>query len=117
MSKIHGAEDLPDFGGVRPLIRPEDLADLDRAIKEFETCKTALEQAAQDAKRSVDLTLAWIGVGEKVVALVGTVLQGRMRDDGAAEDNSTRLTDLQSTLNQIASLHALLKRTLPGLPL
>jgi len=116
MSKIHGAEDLPDFGGVRPLIRPDDLADLDRAIQEFETCRTALQQAAQDARRSVDLTLAWVGVGEKVVALVGTVLQGRLRDDGADENKRTRLTDLQRTLNQMASLHALLKRTLPGLP-
>ncbi len=116
MSKIHGAEDLPDFSGVRPLLEPDDLIELDRAIKEFEDCRTALQRAAHNAQRSVALTLAWIGVGEKVVAIVGTLLQGRLRDESDDEDNRTRQANLQSKLNQIASLHATLKNAVQGLP-
>ncbi len=116
MSKIHGAEDLPDFNGVRPLLGPDDLVELDRAVQEFEECKAALQHAAQDAQRSVDLTLAWIGVGEKVVALVGTLLQGRLRDKSDDEDNRSRWDKLHATLSRIAALHATLKNAVQGLP-
>jgi len=115
MSTIAGKNDLPDFSNVQPLVRKEDLAALEQALAGFESSLAAFRSAAQQAESAVQVTLAWVGVGEKLVNIIGAIVQKRLADDAAAAQEPNRLTELQQKLTQLALLQSRLTQLLPML--
>lgn len=115
MSTIAGKNDLPDFSNVQPFIHKEDLAGFEQAVAGFESSLASFRSAAQQAESAVQVTLAWIGVGEKLVSLVGAIVQKRLADAAVASQKPDRLAELQQRLGQLASLQTQLTQLLPVL--
>jgi hypothetical protein len=80
MTTIGGAKNLPDFSGVRPLITAEDLTGLRLALEEFQARLSRFSVAANKAESAVEITRAWVGVGEKMLNLLTSLLQARSPD-------------------------------------
>ncbi len=115
MSRIGGADNLPDFSGIRPIIRPEDLSALNAALQEFESKHADFMAAADRAERAVEVTLSWVNLGEKVLALAEGVIQRRIESDAAAGQPGTPLDGIRQKLARFASMQAEIKSLLPGL--
>jgi hypothetical protein len=116
MSTIGKSNDLPDFGDIRPLIRPEDLTGLNLAIEQFDSMLTDFSAAVDDAEKAVTLTLAWIGVGEKLLGLANTILQRQTTQAASSSSPRADVATLTSKLGSLSSLCASLIEMLPGLP-
>ena len=114
MAAIAGRNDLPDFSDVRPLVRPEDLAGLNQAVEQFEATLTAFNAAAADAEKTVSLTLAWIGVGEKLLNLANAIVQRWPAENEEPQQTQPAFGKLADRLGQLGSLCAMLMKTLPG---
>lgn len=115
MSTIAGKNDLPEFSNIRPFIRKEDLAGFEEAVAGFESSLAAFRSAAQKAQSAVQLTLAWVGVGEKLIGLVGVIVQERLAVGDAAPAKRDGRTELQRRLSQLALLQEELRRILPAI--
>ncbi len=113
MSPIGGTDDVPDFSGIRPIITPDDVTAMNQAIEEFNRRHTDFNVAVDNAERAVDMTLAWVGVGEKVVTLASAVVQKRLQDQSTTGDRATRLNGVQDKLTELASLQQTLNGLLP----
>jgi len=115
MSRIGGTDDVPDFSGIRPIMTPDDIAAMDQAIEEFNRKRADFNAAVDNAEKAVEVTLAWVGVGEKVVTLASAIVQKQLQNQPTAGESATRLNSLQGKLTELASLHTTLKGLLPGI--
>ncbi|HVP12134.1 MAG TPA: hypothetical protein VMV94_13220 [Phycisphaerae bacterium] len=113
MTTIAGKNDLPDFSDVRPLIRADDLTGLNQAIEQFESTLTAFNAAVNDAEKTVSLTLAWIGVGEKLLNLAGVILQKWPVNSEQPAQPGTGIGKLADRLGELGSLCAAMAKSLP----
>jgi hypothetical protein len=113
MTTIGGKNDLPDFSGVRSFVRPEDLAGLNEATERFEATLGAFNGAVGDAEKTVSLTMAWIGVGEKLLSLASVIVQKWPAKGEKPAQLAEGVSDLASKLGVLSSLCASLANTLP----
>jgi hypothetical protein len=116
MSTIGKSNDLPDFSDIRPLVRPEDLTGLKQAIEQYESKLTAFNAAVDDAEKTVSLTLAWIGVGEKLLTLANVILQRQTTQGSHSAAPQADVVTLTSKLDLLSVLCNSLVKMLPGLP-
>jgi len=68
-------DDAPVYDQSRPFVSAEQLAALDSACAAFDQARRQLQRAAADANSAVSLTLGWVGVGQQLATLLGTVLR------------------------------------------
>ncbi len=115
MSTIAGKNDLPDFSNVQPFVRPQDLAAFEQAVAGFENSLAAFRSATGQAESAVQLTLAWVGVGEKLVGLVGAIVREHPAAGVAAPAKRDGYTELQRRLSQLALLQDELRGILPAI--
>ncbi len=99
---------------VKPLFTKAERKKLDTAFKRFAKKKEQFDAAASDAKKTVALTMAWVGVGEKVVSLANTVIQKRLEGAPSTEEKK-KLGKLEGKLRKFAELADILSVDLPGI--
>ena len=116
MTTIARKNDLPDFSDVRPLIRPEDVAGLNQAIEQFESTLATFNAAVADAEKTVGLTLAWIGVGEKLLNLADGIVRKWPATTERPPQPPAELGNLANRLGDLGALCATLVKALPGQP-
>lgn len=101
------------YGNTNKLLSDDDIAEVRAAFDAFYDKKKDFDDAADNADRTVELTLAWVGVGEKLVGLVETVLQ--QRAGAAPATDQPRFTAARDRLNQLRDLSKLLQGDLRDL--
>ena len=97
---------------VKPLFTKAELKKLDSAFNKFYKKKESFDKANANAKKAVQLTLAWVGVGEKLVSLAGSVIEQR-KSEASTTSEKKRLTKLQKQVDKFAELAELLSVELP----
>lgn len=98
---------------VEPLFSEADRKAIDKAFADFHKKADAFDLANASAKQAVALTLAWVGVGEKLLALAGQVVAQRRTEAETPEDKS-RLTKLRTKIAKFQEFADLLKLELPS---
>jgi hypothetical protein len=94
-------------------VRPEDLAGLNEAIARFESTLAAFNGAVNDAEKTVSLTMAWIGVGEKLLSLASAIVQKWPARSEPPAQREVGLQSLADGLERLGSLLAGLVKSLP----
>ena len=88
---------------------------MNAALEEFSAKQAEFMAAADDAQKAVQVTLSWVGAGEKVLALAYAVLKKRLAADPAAGQPGTPLDGVKKKLATFAAMRAELTGLLPGL--
>ena len=102
------------YPAVKPLFTKAELRKLNSAFNQFQKKKEAFDAAASDARKAAALTVAWVGVGEKVVALAGAVINRRLEAASSGLEKR-RLAGLQGKVAKFGELAEVLKLELPGI--
>lgn len=107
---VGGRDSLPEFN-VKSFLLPAEIDELDAAMSAFiEDAIPAFNRSNQSAQDVVKLTHAWIGVGERVVALLNTVASTRMKN--ADGDRAAGLQKLVEHLSSMGNAYGAMKNLL-----
>ena len=99
----------------QPLLSEADSAALDLALNRFDADVEEFRTAARNAEGAVAATLSWVGVGERLLALIQGVVARMPVRPTVSTDQGDVVARIQAKLAALTPLLVQLRTLIPGL--
>ena len=97
-----------------PLFSDEDVQRVSGAVRAFEEAARKNLEAIRSAQDAVASTMSWLGVGEKLLAVAGPLIQRELAKPDKPKEEKDKLKGLDAKIGEFTAFASSLRGLFPG---